>query len=267
MLALVCGGSAAVGIASRLPQPAASAEKTFPVVVAKVDIGRGAEVQKDQIELKESKDQPPEGALTTLEEAVGRVAFVPLNKGEQLFDAKLSPRGAGRGLAALIPRGMRTLTIQTPNVASAGSGLIVPGNKVDVLLIPQNTASPETAPSTTVLQNVEIWAVGPRTEAPADNKMDVKEVREFTLLVTPEQAGRLMQNQNKGMFHLALRNPDDKEVYVEPPPKPAIAKELEKVATIITTPPPPPALRIRTIHGNYENEVHLEAPKKGFLTP
>src|SRR3954451_18929531 len=116
----------------------------------------------------------PVGALTKTEEAVERAVSIPLVKDETLQAAKLSPKGAGRGLAALVPTGMRAFTIQTPNVASGVAGFILPGNRVDVLLTMTAGDGDESGggSTTTLLQRVEILAVDQRIDAPADNKVD-----------------------------------------------------------------------------------------------
>jgi Flp pilus assembly protein CpaB len=64
--------------------------------------------------------------------------------------------------------------------------------------------------TTTLLQNVEILAyeivaVDQRVEVPADDKVDAKELRSVTLLVTPDQAARLDLEQNRGTLRLAPR--------------------------------------------------------------
>src|SRR5437588_600815 len=82
--------------------------------------------------------------------------------------------------------------------ASGGSGLILPGNKVDVLLIPSQATIESQTGIVPVLQNVEVWAVGSRLEAPSDNKLDSKELKDVTLLVTPDQATTLAGMQNTG---------------------------------------------------------------------
>ena len=70
--------------------------------------------------------------MKSLEEAVGRVTFVSLGKGEPIPTDKLSVKGAGGGMGAIIPKGMRAFTINTPSIASHVSGFILPGSKVEV---------------------------------------------------------------------------------------------------------------------------------------
>src|SRR5262249_16169427 len=134
-------------------------------------------------------------------------------KGEHVLDAKLAGKGAGRGLAALIPKGMRAFTIQTTSVVAGVAGFVLPGSRVDVLLTVSsqggNNDQTGGGTTTTLLQGVEILAVDQRLQAPAENKNNLKELQSVTLLVTPDQAAKLDLGQNKGLLHLTLRNPDD----------------------------------------------------------
>ncbi len=213
-LALVFGGSAAVGVRSFVNNRGTAAPQadTVPVVVAIIDIARGGMITSDLIKMRDfPKTMVPAGALTKPEDAIGRAVAIPLVRDETVLDAKLSPKGAGRGLAALVPLGMRAVTIQTPNVASGVAGFVMPGNKVDVLLTVNDSGNSDTGGGSTtpLLQRVEILAVDQRIDAPADNKVDAKELRSVTLLVTPHQANLVDLGQNKGTLHLSLRNLQD----------------------------------------------------------
>src|SRR5262249_21275269 len=88
---------------------------------------------------------------------------------------------------------------------------VLPGNKVDVLLTvaDQGENDPTGGTTTTLLQNVECLAVDQTMDAPVANKIDLKEMRSVTLLVTPQQANLLNLAQNKGTLHLDLRNVGD----------------------------------------------------------
>jgi pilus assembly protein CpaB len=292
VLALVFGGSAAAGINLYL-KGLGRPEKvdTVPVVVAAADVPRGATITADLIATRDfPRAIAPAGALGKPEEAVDRVAALPLVRGEPMLDAKLTPKGAGRGLAALVPQGMRAVTIHTPNVAAGVAGFVQPGNKVDVLLtVTDQVAGLDTGggTTTTLLQRVEILAVDQKMDAPADNKVDPKDLRSVTLLVTPQQANLLDLGQVKGTLHLSLRNHgDDRALDVRPATladlrfrqeKPwderarGVLQELGKALAQraaaapppapVKAPEPPPRLTIRTIRGAYEGRVEVERPE------
>jgi pilus assembly protein CpaB len=214
LLAIVFGLSAAVGINSLKNQSSGDGGDQVSVLVATTDIPRGRTITSDLIKVREyPKDLAPEGALKSKEEALERTALVPLAKDEMVLDAKLAARTAGRGIAPLVPDGMRACTI-TANITSGVAGFILPGNRVDVLLTVTPTAmqfDPTGGGSTTtLLQNVEILAVDQHVEAPNDNKADPN-LRSVTLLVSQNQATKLVLGQNKGVLQLTLRNPGDKK--------------------------------------------------------
>ena len=137
-------------------------------------------------------------------------------KGELILDNRLTELGAGRGLPPLIPRGMRAVSIQTANISSGVTGFVMPNNKVDVLLTMHgmggNNDPTGGGRTVTLLQNVTVLAVDQKIEAPTEQKMDLKEMRAVTLLVTPQQAEQLDLGQNKGVLRLTLRNPLDDEI-------------------------------------------------------
>lgn len=215
VLALVFGGSAAFGVNAYLKMrgPAESKAESVAVVVSTMDLPRGGTITSDLITTREyPKGMAPEGSLAKVEDVLDRAVAIPMIKGEPVLDGKLSPKGSGRGMAALVPAGMRAFTIQTTNIASGVAGFVMPGNRVDVLLTMNGAGVRDHtggAITTTLLQNLEILAVDQRIDAPVDNKVDPNQLRSVTLLVTPEQAKKLDLGQNKGTLHLSLRNPDD----------------------------------------------------------
>jgi pilus assembly protein CpaB len=204
-----------------------------------------------------------------------------LVKGEPVLDPKLTPKDAGRGLAAMIVRGMRAYTIQTSRVAANVAGFILPGNKVDVLLNLKGTNRGEDptggGSTTTLLQSVEVLAVDQRLDAPEENKVDPKQLSSVTLLVTPKQAALLDLGQNMGILTLSLRNPDDEE---NADPEPATIAEIRfrqegptkmpddgeprppatPEPAVQASPPPAPAPRpmyIVTLRGNHRGQVQV----------
>ena len=300
VMALVFGGSAAVGVNSFVNNPASPKLDVVPVVVAALDVPRGGNLTADMVK---TRDYPRglvlQGAVSQVQDAVDRAVFIPLIKDEPVLEAKLAPKGSGRGLAALVPNGMRAFTIQTTNIATSVAGFILPGNKVDVLLTVDDISGisragiPATgggggsnASTTTLLQNVEILAVDQKTVAPAENKMDAKELRSVTLLVTPQQANELGLAQKRGLLHLDLRNLDDsQDAHTRPttmsdlrfqqgPSWDQRAKVLleawgkamsqrkpeQKVVEAPKPPEPPPLTTIRTVRGVREGAVQIHIP-------
>jgi pilus assembly protein CpaB len=216
LLALVFGISAALGINTLMGgKSSGPGGETVPVVVAADEVPRFTTLTTDLLKtVNVSKELVPDGSISRVEDAVGRVVTSSLLKGETLLEGKLTPKGTGGGLAGAIPDGLRAVAIQTPNVATGVAGFIQPGNKVDVLFTTRQSGQndPTGGGSTTVLlQNVEILAVDQKVEAPAGNKIDPREMRSVTLLVTEKEASNLTLAQNTGTLQLSLRNPQDKK--------------------------------------------------------
>ena len=216
-LALICGAAMAMGVlqASR-PKKVGPVDvtETEPVLVAVVDIASGKVVAATDIEVRQwPKGLAPASTLRKAEEAVKREAIGQVLKGEFVLDAKLAPKDAAGGLAVEIPKGMRAYTIQTARVGSNVAGFVLPGNKVDVLLNMKAGGPGEDdtggGSTTTLLQAVTVLAVAQRRDAPAENKVDPKEIGSVTLLVTPDQVNLLDLGQNVGILALSLRNPAD----------------------------------------------------------
>jgi pilus assembly protein CpaB len=291
-LSLIFGGSAAVGVNSFLNNPSGPRADLVSVVVAVMDVPRGGNITADLVKVREfPKDLAPAGALTKVEDAIDRGVAIPLMKDDPVLEGKLAPKGAGRGLAALIPKGMRAYSVKVPDVAQGVAGFILPGNCVDVLLsigeIAGSTDNTGGGSTTTLLQNVEILAVDQKMDAPNDNKVDAKELRTVTLLVTPQQANLLDLGQNKGTLHLDLRNLEDKEAAHTQPAtltdlrfrqeKPwderargvleALGKALAQRPPAVAPPPPPaprppelpPTFAVRTLRGSHESAVMIQA--------
>jgi pilus assembly protein CpaB len=201
-------------------------QEASEVVVAAADIPRGRSVTADDLDTCPwPKEMLPQGALTSIEDAVDRAAIVPLMVGEPVLETKLADREAGRGLAVLIPTGMRAYTIQTKQVTSSVGGFVLPGNRVDVLLTLRGNRMDGTGggSTTTLLQAVEILAVDQNLDAPAENKVSPTDLSSVTLLVSPDQAALLDLGQNLGTLTLSLRNPLDKDDAI---PRPATLADI-----------------------------------------
>jgi pilus assembly protein CpaB len=268
ILALVFGGSAAVGINTLRKQPAPRLD-TVAIVVAAVDIPPFAAITPDMVKTQDwPKDAVPDDALTKVADAVDRPVLTPMVKGEVLFENKLAPRGAGRGMATKIPKGMRAFTIHTPTVEAGVAGFILPGNKVDVLLTldAQGNQDPNGGSTVTLLQNVEILAIEQRVVAPAESKVDPTQLKSVTLLVTPQEVARLTLGQSKGRLCLSLRNHGDSDqIHTPPVHLNQLLGEQPRERTEPAKPPePPPApLPIRTLRGNREGRVLVFPDSRG----
>lgn len=244
-LALIFGVSAAaVAVTIKTgDRPEAPVIEKVPVVVATVKVERGTVITPELVAVKEilREDVPP-AAIQSVNEAVGKIVDVTLLKDNLVLQDNLTT-GPQAGLPAVIPTGMRGVTIQTKNVASGLAGFVRPDNRVDVLLTTDKFHAEDKSGGGTVtlLHNVKVLAVDSRMEPSsatgADGKVvEQREPRSVTLLVTPEQAALLNLGQQKGELALALRNPRDESAVqlppvdvrrlpFPPPPKPPVVEQ------------------------------------------
>jgi pilus assembly protein CpaB len=145
---------------------------------------------------------PLTGAFTRIDDLAGRVVLYPLAKGEPILERQLAAAGAGAGLTAKIPSGMRAISVRSDDIVGV-AGFLLPGTHVDVLMTYHSTASPE--PQTlTVMQDVVVLAAGQQTHPEPDGKPI--SVNVVTLLLKPEDAEKVVLATNLGVIYFVLRN-------------------------------------------------------------
>jgi pilus assembly protein CpaB len=144
------------------------------------------------------------------EDAIGRGVVAGIYEGEPILESRLALRGAGAGLAATIPPGMRAVAVRVNDVVGV-AGFVVPGQRVDVLVLgtpPGASASTGSGTITkTILQNIQVLSAGQNIQKDAEGKPDTVQV--VNLLVTPQQAETLSLVSNDMRIQLVLRNPLD----------------------------------------------------------
>jgi pilus assembly protein CpaB len=212
------------------------------VMVAANDLQVGARVEERDIRIITipASDLPP-GAPRKKADVIGRGVILPISKGEFILPTDLGGENAGNGLPALIPPGMRAVSVRVNEVVSV-AGFVMPGTRVDVLLTGTPTGGSEEQ-TTTVLQNVEVLASGHTLERSSTGEAQNAAV--ITLKVTPDDAQRLTLASSQGRIQLALRNPLDTKQDDVPA---SVSRALYR-----GTPPPPTPVRV---------PVHREAPPK-----
>ncbi|MCC6240269.1 MAG: Flp pilus assembly protein CpaB [Phycisphaerales bacterium] len=175
----------------------------------------GDEIRPDDIVLMSiSAGQAPQGTFSNTDNVVGRVVMLPMVQGQPVLEGCLAPTGAGGGIQALVPAGMRAISIEVSEFSGL-SGMLMPGSFVDV--ISTIHAADQDIVARTIVQNVQVKAVGQRINA-GEKEDDAQPMsRAVTLLVTPQQAEKLelavvtMRSAGAGLPWLVLRAPLDKE--------------------------------------------------------
>jgi pilus assembly protein CpaB len=189
---------------------------TRKIVVAADRIGLGTRLAPEQLRVVNwPADQPITGMFGNLADVQGRTLITSVTENEPILESKLAPTGAGAGLPATIPDGMRAVTVAVNDVIGV-AGFVVPGTMVDVLVTGagpgQNAGGSITK---TVLEDVRVLAAGQKVEQDKDGKP--QNVPVITLLVTPADANKLTMAATQGRIQLALRNTVDTDK-VNPPP-------------------------------------------------
>jgi pilus assembly protein CpaB len=263
-LALALGLLVSYSVYNRLRTSAgASNEVGIEVVVAANDLAVGAKLEDRDIRLvRFPQSTIPEGAFTKKSQVTGRGVVLPVSKGEFILPSKLAAANAGSGLPALIPPGMRAVSVRVNDVVSV-AGFVQPGSRVDVLATGNQGGNDRQ--TTTVLENVAVIAVGKNLERNASG--DAATAPVITLLVAPDDAQRLTLASQEGRIQLALRNPLDTRreqigaTHASSLYPGATASTIQvkprthKVTTIPVTVIPTSAYAVETIRGSKRDET------------
>jgi pilus assembly protein CpaB len=144
---------------------------------------------------------------------VGRGVTTAIYAREPLIESRLAPKGAGGGLASMIPQGMRAVAIRVNEVVGV-AGFVVAGMHVDILISGNSPSGNLGTLTKTMLQNIEVLSAGQDFKKDAEGKPIMVQV--VNLLVTPEQAEQLSLASNQATIQLILRNPLDRQMTQTP---------------------------------------------------
>jgi len=173
------------------------------VAVAARDLAVGSVVQEEDVRLVAwPSEAVPEGYAPSVKDVTGRGVITPVRLNEPLLHSKLAELGSGGGLPITIPGGMRAVSVRVDDVIGV-AGFVLPSTRVDVLVTLTPPGSQDPA-SRVILQNVNAVAAGQEIQRDEDGTPMTATV--ITLLVTPEDAERLVLAASQGRIQMALRN-------------------------------------------------------------
>jgi pilus assembly protein CpaB len=232
-----------------------------PVVVAAADLTFGTTLRSEHVDtVMYPEASVPVGAFHDPDSLVGQTTKVFVTTREPVLATKLSSMGGG--LSIRIPLTMRATSMNV-NVVSGVSGFVLPGDRVDVLVVIDRPGQAGNAITRTILQNVEVLAAGQKTEQKGGDPVTVQSV---TLIVDPEGAEKLALGLHEGKLHLVLRNPADTEIAsvrsfstseVLADHQPAAVKPKPKAPSRpqpAVTKPPVPNTKVKVIRGTKVDE-------------
>jgi pilus assembly protein CpaB len=218
LLALGCGLVAAIGVTqviNRDVSPRVETGDTASIFVALRDITPGELITPQLVRLEPwPKAKVPEGSLSQMEKVEGCRARTEILQGEPIREKKLLGKGANQQTPTdYIPKGYRVVGVKVDLVS--GAGLIRPGDRVDVMVHLKRNANndiPENR-TQTILQDIKVFAVDDTFKIdPATKEEDSTAAKTISLLVTPQQAERLILASQLGKVQLVMRSPGDNEV-------------------------------------------------------
>lgn len=244
---------------------------TARIVAAAKPLLAGVRLTTDDVKLVPwPNDAPIVGSFTKVEDVVNRGTISSIGQNEPLSESKLAPVGSGAGLPPAITPGMRAISVRVNDVVGV-AGFVTPGNRVDVFV---TLKKQDTSLTKVVTSNVQVLASGTKLgqdEAAAGQAMPSTVV---TLLLSPEDAERVVLASTEGQIMLALRNPLDHEptattgtaltaLYGEPAAAPKIeapvpvrvvSRPARAPEPVVIPPPPPKPYTVETIRGAKRTE-------------
>jgi pilus assembly protein CpaB len=202
-------GLAAVWVGRQLifgQSMAASLSKTpmTKVVVAKSDLEPGQQITADDLTMIEMPSSAvPTNAFTDPKKLEDRAVNSAVVKGQMMFEALLAGQGIDGGLTALVPKGMRAVSVEVTE-SSGLAGLLVPGCRVDVIA---TLKQDDTQIAKTIVENAKVQAVGVKMSRNKGEKQEPSKT--VTLIVTTKDAEAIELASHSGKPRLVLRGTQD----------------------------------------------------------
>ena len=190
--------------------------KMAEILVAARDLQMGERLTEGSVMWKEwpqanvgptmiTRTSKPE-ARETFTTARARLAIF---ESEPVIEKKLVLPGQSGFMSAILPKGMRAISVAISERSSAG-GFILPNDRVDVILtrkLDDPKGGQKVVKSETVLSNVRVLAINQtyRQEA-GEEKVTVAEGKTATLELDPRQTEVISMTESAGELSLALRS-------------------------------------------------------------
>ena len=140
----------------------------------------------------------------------GQKVTWPVARGVPIQPSHIDP--SGKAFSALIEKGYRAVTLMVDELNSS-SGMLIPGNHVDLLLVVQENDSEQIRP---LLEDITVIATG--QEASAVKKVEFsdtdanKTYNTITVMLDPEKSARLLLAQSVGTIKTVLRGNSDRVI-------------------------------------------------------
>src|SRR5262245_63560796 len=276
LVAIVAAGVASFGAYQtirRIPVREVEVPHSY-VVAAKRPIAVGARVATSDVTLVAWPDRNMiPGSFSKIEDVVDRGIIAAVLENEPVTEAKLAPREGGAGLPPTIPHGMRAISVRVNEVVGV-AGFVVPGTRVDVFVTLKQGNDNATR---IVVSNVQVLTAGTRYDQDKSKNGEPIPSSVVTLLLTPEDAQRVVLATTEGALMLTLRNPLDQEPTstlpvrtanlfgapvrepvaerpATPRPRPVVVVQAPPPPPPVAPPPPPKPYTVEAIRGAKRSE-------------
>lgn len=215
LLALAMGTIAALMARSWIAahEATATGPATGTIVVATAPLAFGTVLTPDNVaEIPWTEPRLPEGAFATKTDLLKdgrRVVLTAMERSEMVLRPKVTAPGQRASLSGLLEEGQRAVTVRVDDIRGV-AGFILPGDRVDVVLLRTETQKGETENSADVLvQFVKVLAIDQLVNERQDQPAVATVAKAVTLQVSPEQAQKILLAGNIGKLSLVLRQPGE----------------------------------------------------------
>ena len=185
--------------------PGSSAQR--PVLITTQEIPARSRIADTMFskEMRPANTVQPD-AIAEPSQAVGSLALITIPAGSELTSSAVGTNVA-LALPVRLQPGMRAVSIPVDRVKDV-SGLVQPGDRVDVIAIPPPKTSGPPPKAVTIFRGVRVLSVGNALENPsATPSPEMQAAATVTLEVTPRQADLLAWADANATLRLALRSP------------------------------------------------------------
>jgi pilus assembly protein CpaB len=257
ILAIGTGWLTLTYLASLRPPP----NEQRPVLIAAQEIPARSRIVAAMFktEMRPAQSLEPD-AISDPKQAIDGIALITIPLGSELTSSSVGTNVA-EALPVRLRPGMRAVSIPVDRVKGV-SGMILPGDRVDVIAIPPTRGAGAPPQAATMLRGIRVLAVGTNLENPtATPSAEEAAALTVTLEVTPKQADMLAWADQNATLRLALRSPRepirsepeealDLEGPAPPVPAPAPSVGLPSPLTAAATGPKMPYSPVELIVGD-----------------
>lgn len=259
LIALLLSGAVTFIISRKLTAGRATHSNLQHYVAASRPLEAGEVLKPEDLMLTDwPASLPLANAFTKVADLAGRAVIYPVAASEPILDGYLAAPGSGIGLTTKIPEGMRATSVKSDEVVGV-AGFLFPGSHVDVLVTFRSDRTP--APETQiVLQDVEVLTIGQKLEPDPQGKAET--VNAVTLLLTPEDAQKLVLASTQGSIQFVLRNGADHTKVTAKAVQMAQLSGVEAAPAEVITPRPHLPMKqsyvVETILGDHRTSKSFE---------